>query len=93
LSLEGNEWLGRPGRVAELAGGTSEESAIEIERVTLDEARRFESTSPDGKAVQHVEFGSRQCQPEEWRISLQAPKDATDVSQPKTGGTWPKPSR
>ena len=65
--------------------------SIDIEQVTLDQARRVEYTSPDGKAIQRVEFASRQSHPEEWRISLQAPKDATDVSQLKTGGNWPKP--
>ena len=63
--------------------------SIEEERVTLEEARRVEYKSPDGAAIQRVEFASRRVQPEEWRISLQAPKEAADVSQIKTGGNWP----
>ncbi len=63
--------------------------SIDVEQITLGEARRVEYTSPNGKAIQRVEFASRQSQPEEWRISLQAPKNATDISELKTGSNWP----
>jgi hypothetical protein len=65
--------------------------SIDVEQVTLEEARKVQYTSPDGNAVQRVEFASRQAHSGEWRISLQAPKDAIDVSQLKTGGNWPEP--
>ena len=63
--------------------------SIDIEPLTLEEARRVEYASPGGKPIQRVEFVSRLARPEEWRISLQAPKDATDASQLKTNGNWP----
>jgi hypothetical protein len=65
--------------------------SIVVEQVTIGQARRVEYTSPDGSAVQRVEFASKEHGPEEWRVSLQAPKDATDVDQLKTGGNRPEP--
>jgi hypothetical protein len=62
---------------------------LEVEQIDLDNARKVEYTSPQGEALQRIEFVSKSSDSRNWRISLQMPKDGTDLSQIKTGGHWP----
>jgi hypothetical protein len=62
---------------------------LEVEQIDLDKARKVEYTSPKGEALQRIEFVSKSSESSDWRISLQMPKDGTDLSQIKTGGNWP----
>jgi len=66
----------------------------EVEQIDLESAKKVEYTSPDGAAIQRVEFASREPGAEDWRLSLQIPRDSDDISQLRTGGNWPeqKPS-
>jgi hypothetical protein len=63
---------------------------LEVEQVDLSSALKVEYTSPEGIALQRVEFSSQHAQPDDWRLSLQMPKNGTYISQVKTGGSWPK---
>jgi Restriction endonuclease len=63
---------------------------LEVEQVDLSAARKVEYTSPEGIALQRVEFSSQHAQPDDWRLSLQMPKDGTNLRQVRTGGSWPK---
>jgi hypothetical protein len=63
---------------------------IEAEQVPLDAATKVEYASPDIASIQRVEFSSRLSREKDWRISLQIPKDSTDVAQLRTSGNWPK---
>jgi hypothetical protein len=63
---------------------------LEVEQVDLSAARKVEYTSPEGIALQRVEFSSQHAHPDDWRLSLQTPKGGTDISQVRTGGSWPK---
>lgn len=62
---------------------------LEVEQIDLDNARKVEYTSPQGEALQRIEFVSKDSDSSDWRISLQMPKDGTDLSQIMTGGNWP----
>lgn len=62
---------------------------LEVEQVTIDEAKKIEYAGPDGRNIQRIEFASKEAGAEEWRISLQMPKGCTDLKQIKTGGNWP----
>jgi hypothetical protein len=62
---------------------------LDIEQIDLDSARKLEYTSPQGEAFHRIEFVSEYPDSSDWRISLQMPKDATDLSQIKTVGNWP----
>jgi hypothetical protein len=63
--------------------------SLDVEQVHLDAAKKVEYASTDIRAVQRVEFASRDPAARKWRISLQIPKDSTDIAQLKTGGNWP----
>ncbi len=58
--------------------------ALEVEQVDFDCAKKFEYESMDGDTLQRIEFASREPGMEDWRISLQMPKDATNVEQLRT---------
>ncbi len=64
--------------------------SLEVEQVDLESAKKVEYTSPDGAAIQRVEFASREPGAEDWRLSLQIPRDSEDISQLRTGGNWPE---
>lgn len=64
--------------------------SLEVEQIDLESARKVEYTSPDGAAIQRVEFASREPGVEDWRLSLQIPRDSEDISQLRTGGNWPE---
>ena len=63
---------------------------LEVEQVDLESAKKVEYTSTDGVTIQRVEFTSREPGAEDWRISLQIPKDSEDMRQLRTGGNWPE---
>ncbi|MGH6926568.1 MAG: restriction endonuclease [Propylenella sp.] len=63
---------------------------LDVEMVRLEEAKKVEYGAPTAPELQRVEFTSRDTSAKDWRISLQAPKDAGDVSQVRTGGNWPR---
>jgi hypothetical protein len=63
---------------------------LEVEQVDLSAARKIEYNSPEGIALHRVEFSSQHAHSDDWRLSLQIPKSGTDISQVKTGGSWPK---
>jgi hypothetical protein len=63
---------------------------LEVEQIDLDSARKVEYASPQGEAFQRIEFVSKYPNSSDWRISLQMPKNGTDLSQIKTGGNWPQ---
>ena len=67
--------------------------SIEVEQVDLESAKKVEYSSPDGIAIQRVEFESRESKAEDWRLSLQMPKDSKDIRELKTGGNWPDKNR
>jgi hypothetical protein len=60
---------------------------IEPEMVSIEEPRKVSYSDPDGSSVHRVEFSSERTQ--DWRVSLQAPSDAQDVSDIRVGGNWP----
>lgn len=62
---------------------------IEAERIPLDAANKVEYASNDINTIQRVEFVSRRREDNDWRISLQAPKQSEDVRDLRTGGVWP----
>jgi hypothetical protein len=62
---------------------------IEAEQVTLDAARKVEYVSDETTAVQRVEFASRRWKAEDWRVSLQIPKNSVDPTNLRIGGAWP----
>lgn len=68
--------------------------SLEVEQIDLESAKKIEYASPDGTAIQRVEFASLEPGAEDWRLSLQIPKNSDDISQLRTGGNWPeqKPS-
>lgn len=63
--------------------------ALETEYVDIGLAKKIEYTAKSGVAIQRVEFSSSYPQTKDWRISLQMPRDSTDLSNLKTGGNWP----
>lgn len=62
---------------------------LEVERIGLDDARKVEYESRNTPSVQRVEFTSRKSPLRDWRISLQIPKESSDIKQLRTGGNWP----
>ncbi|ANH04023.1 restriction endonuclease [Shinella sp. HZN7] len=62
---------------------------MEAEQVLLDAARKMEYASDETSAIQRVEFASRRSREKDWRISLQIPKNSTDIADLRTGGNWP----
>jgi hypothetical protein len=61
----------------------------EAEQITLDAAHKVEYASDEMAAIQRVEFASRRRKANDWRISLQIPKDSEDTADLRTGGDWP----
>lgn len=61
---------------------------IEAEHVSLDTAKKVEYGSDDISALQRVEFSSSQHADDGRRLSLQIPKDSTDITEMRTGGNW-----
>jgi hypothetical protein len=57
--------------------------------VSIDEARKVEYASPEGEVVQRVEFEWHPEPTKPCRLSLQIPKDATDVKDLKVIADWP----
>ncbi len=55
--------------------------SLEVELVDLDSAKIVEYSDADGSTLQRIEFAS--CEPgtEDWRISLQIPKDAGNLDE------------
>ncbi len=64
---------------------------LELEEVWLDAAQKVEYTSPEGTALQRVEFVSQRRPSKDWRISLQMPKGSADLTELKTEVSEPKP--
>lgn len=62
---------------------------IEAEQITLDAAHKVEYVSDKMAAIQRVEFASHRRKTNDWRISLQIPKDSEDTADLRTGGNWP----
>jgi len=62
---------------------------LDVEMVTFEAARKVEYGANTAVPLQRVEFASRESAAGDWRLSLQAPKDARDTSQIQTGGNWP----
>jgi hypothetical protein len=62
---------------------------IEAEQITLDAAQKVEYASDEMASIQRVEFASRRRKANDWRISLQIPKDSGDFADLRTGGDWP----
>lgn len=60
---------------------------IEPEFVTIEEARKIRYNGDGDVGIQRVEFSSART--EDWRISIQAPADATSVDDLRIGGNWP----
>jgi hypothetical protein len=65
---------------------------IELEEVWLDAAKKVEYTSPEGEALQRVEFVSQRREEKDWSLSLQLPKTSTDLRELKTDMNQPTPS-
>lgn len=55
--------------------------ALEVEQVDLESAKKIEYSSSDGDTIHRVEFSSREPRMEDLRVSLQMPKDASDLGQ------------
>jgi hypothetical protein len=66
---------------------------LEIEQVGLADARKVEYASPEGTALQRVEFISQRREDKDWRISLQMPKDSTDLKDLRTELSQPAPQK
>jgi hypothetical protein len=62
---------------------------IELEEVWLDAAPKVEYTSPEGIALQRVEFISERREEKDWSISLQIPKDSKNIRELTTGFNAP----
>lgn len=62
---------------------------IEAEQVPLDAAKKVEYASDERSAIQRVEFASRRSKEKDWRISLQVPKNSTDIADLRAGSNWP----
>lgn len=62
---------------------------IEAEQISLDAADKVEYASDEIPAIQRVEFASRRRETNDWRISLQIPKDSESITDLRTGGNWP----
>ena len=62
---------------------------IEAEQVLLDAAKKVEYASGETSALQRVEFASSRSKQKDWRISLQMPKNSTDIADVRVGGNWP----
>jgi hypothetical protein len=63
---------------------------LEVEQVDLESARKVEYKAQTGGNLQRIEFSSTESGLEDWRITLQFPKNSTDIRELRTGGNWPK---
>jgi hypothetical protein len=64
---------------------------LELEQVWLDAAQKVEYTSPEGTALQRVEFASKRRETKNWRLSLQLPKHSADLNELRTEMSQPLP--
>lgn len=64
--------------------------SLEVEQIDFGSAKTLEYADMDGDTLQRVEFASREPGMEDWRISLQMPKDAKDLEQLRTRVDQPK---
>jgi hypothetical protein len=62
--------------------------SLVVEQVDLESAQKVQYTALDGPVIQRIEFASREPGTEDWRLSLQIPKDSGDINQLKIGGNW-----
>jgi hypothetical protein len=62
---------------------------IEAEQITLDAADKVEYSSDEMPSIQRIEFASRRQRTNDWRISLQIPKNSESAADLRTGGNWP----
>jgi hypothetical protein len=58
--------------------------SLEVELVDLDSAKIVEYSDADGSTLQRIEFASREPGMEDWRVSLQIPKDSEDLNELQT---------
>lgn len=58
--------------------------ALEVEQVDFESAKRIEYASVNGDTIQRIEFASREPGMEDWRVSLQMPKNANSLEQLRT---------
>lgn len=58
--------------------------ALEVEQVDLTSAKKVEYSRSEGDAIQRLEFASHEPGMEDWRISLQLPKNAKDLNELRT---------
>jgi hypothetical protein len=58
--------------------------SIEVEQVDLASATKIEYSSREGDTIQRMEFASREPGLEDWRVSLQMPKNARGIEQLRT---------
>lgn len=49
---------------------------------------KVEYASDEASAIQRVEFVSGRRKTNDWRTSLQIPKDSEDIADLRTGGDW-----
>ena len=66
--------------------------SLEVEKVNLDSATKVEYVCTNGDTTQRIEFASREPGMNDWRISLQLPKDAKNLNQLRTRYDLPDPS-
>lgn len=64
--------------------------SLEVEQVSLDAAKKVEYRDLDGDALQRIEFQSTEPGAEDYRVSLQMPKDCPNIGQLRTRATWPE---
>lgn len=64
--------------------------SLEVEQIDFGSAKTIEYADTDGSTLQRVEFASREPGMDDWRISLQMPKDANDLEQLRTRLDQPK---
>ena len=63
---------------------------LEVEQVDLESAQKIEYKAEAGETLQRIEFPSTESGLEDWRITLQFPKNSTDARELRTGSSWPK---
>ncbi len=66
---------------------------IELEEVWLDAAKKVEYASPEGEALQRVEFISQRSDEKDWRFSLQLPTQSTNINELKIDMNQSAPSQ
>lgn len=58
--------------------------SLDLEQVDLASATKIEYSSNEGDTIQRIEFASREPGMEDWRVSLQIPKNASNLKQLRT---------